>query len=273
VSGCTLMEIVEAAHIKPHAEQPDDDPANGLLLRADLHTLFDLHLIGIEPDTLTGPDKTLSGNSKVMMPDTEANHTDCQRVPRLLDHRQAIIADAHTPKSLQPTDRPLDYPTHFPQAAAVAALPFIDLRLDPQPGQQPAGGFAVVACIGVQLVGVFLRPSYLATDMREVQDDGNDFFVVTGIGSGCVNRHRYAVAVHQQRVFGAFFRPVHGTGASEFAATEGSHDHTIHDDEVRIELVVLAQQAEEIGMEPIPDARMRSRIGLTPCGFKTFEVG
>ena len=47
------MEIVEAAHIKPYAEEPDDDPANGLLLRADLHTLFDLHLIGIEPNTLT----------------------------------------------------------------------------------------------------------------------------------------------------------------------------------------------------------------------------
>jgi hypothetical protein len=26
---------------------------NGLLLRADLHTLFDLNFLGIEPDTLT----------------------------------------------------------------------------------------------------------------------------------------------------------------------------------------------------------------------------
>ena len=30
----------------------DNKPQNGLLLRADIHTLFDLNLIGIEPDQL-----------------------------------------------------------------------------------------------------------------------------------------------------------------------------------------------------------------------------
>lgn len=53
VSGCRLVDIVEAAHIKPYRGEQDNDPANGLLLRADLHTLFDLNLLGIEPDTLT----------------------------------------------------------------------------------------------------------------------------------------------------------------------------------------------------------------------------
>jgi hypothetical protein len=52
ISGCRLMDIVEAAHIKPYRGEQDNDPANGLLLRADLHTLFDLEFIGIEPDTL-----------------------------------------------------------------------------------------------------------------------------------------------------------------------------------------------------------------------------
>jgi hypothetical protein len=53
ISGCRLMDLVEASHIKPYRGQPDNHPANGLLLRADLHTLFDLNLIGIEPGTLT----------------------------------------------------------------------------------------------------------------------------------------------------------------------------------------------------------------------------
>jgi len=52
ISGCTLMDVVEAAHIKPYRGDGDNHPANGLLLRADLHTLFDLDLIGIEPESL-----------------------------------------------------------------------------------------------------------------------------------------------------------------------------------------------------------------------------
>jgi len=45
--------VLEAAHIKPYRGKTDSHLENGLLLRADLHTLFDLNLIGVEPDTLT----------------------------------------------------------------------------------------------------------------------------------------------------------------------------------------------------------------------------
>ena len=51
VSGCSLVDIVEAAHIWPYRNLSDHHPDNGLLLRADLHTLFDLDLMGIDPDT------------------------------------------------------------------------------------------------------------------------------------------------------------------------------------------------------------------------------
>jgi len=44
--------LVDAAHIFPHRGARDDDPQNGLLLRKDLHALFDAHLIGINPKTL-----------------------------------------------------------------------------------------------------------------------------------------------------------------------------------------------------------------------------
>jgi len=52
VTGCEIVALLEAAHINPHRSENDNHPANGLLLRADIHTLFDLHLLGIEPDTL-----------------------------------------------------------------------------------------------------------------------------------------------------------------------------------------------------------------------------
>ncbi|WP_165886502.1 HNH endonuclease [Sphingomonas sp. PP-F2F-A104-K0414] len=49
LSGCTVMAIVEAAHIWPYRGEEDNHVQNGLLLRADLHTLYDLDLIGIDP--------------------------------------------------------------------------------------------------------------------------------------------------------------------------------------------------------------------------------
>ncbi|MCA9794905.1 MAG: HNH endonuclease, partial [Candidatus Eremiobacteraeota bacterium] len=51
VSGCGLVDILEAAHISPYRGEKDNHTTNGLLLRADIHTLFDLHLLGIEPET------------------------------------------------------------------------------------------------------------------------------------------------------------------------------------------------------------------------------
>ena len=52
VTGCNVLAILEAAHIKPYRGKNDHNPENGLLLRADIHTLFDLNLLGIEPKTL-----------------------------------------------------------------------------------------------------------------------------------------------------------------------------------------------------------------------------
>ena len=52
VSKCDLPEVLEAAHIWPYRGPKDNHVDNGLLLRADLHTLFDLDLLGIHPNTL-----------------------------------------------------------------------------------------------------------------------------------------------------------------------------------------------------------------------------
>ena len=51
VTGCRLPDLLEAAHISPYRGEKDHHLSNGLLLRADVHTLFDLDLLGIEPDT------------------------------------------------------------------------------------------------------------------------------------------------------------------------------------------------------------------------------
>lgn len=51
ISGCSYEGLLEAAHIQPYSRSNDNGIGNGLLLRADLHTLFDLCLIGIDPAT------------------------------------------------------------------------------------------------------------------------------------------------------------------------------------------------------------------------------
>ncbi|MBI5863007.1 MAG: HNH endonuclease, partial [Planctomycetes bacterium] len=53
ITGCPVLDVLEAAHIRPYRTEADNAPDNGLLLRAYLHTLFDLDLLGIEPQTLT----------------------------------------------------------------------------------------------------------------------------------------------------------------------------------------------------------------------------
>ena len=53
ITGCDLPEALEAAHIVPYNGEQTNHPANGLPLRADIHTLFDLHLLSIEPESRT----------------------------------------------------------------------------------------------------------------------------------------------------------------------------------------------------------------------------
>jgi hypothetical protein len=52
ITGFDAGEALEAAHIIPYSETENNDPTNGLLLRADIHTLFDLNLLVIHPENL-----------------------------------------------------------------------------------------------------------------------------------------------------------------------------------------------------------------------------
>jgi len=53
ITGCEILAVLEAAHINRYRGEKDNHVENGLLLRADIHTLFDLDLIGIEPSRLS----------------------------------------------------------------------------------------------------------------------------------------------------------------------------------------------------------------------------
>lgn len=53
ITGCSILHILEAAHINPYKGPKNNHASNGLLLRADIHTLFDLDMLGIHPQRLT----------------------------------------------------------------------------------------------------------------------------------------------------------------------------------------------------------------------------
>ena len=51
ITDCDVESAIEAAHIIPYQGTQTNHSTNGLPLRADIHTLFDLHLLSIRPDT------------------------------------------------------------------------------------------------------------------------------------------------------------------------------------------------------------------------------
>ena len=63
VTGCDVVAVLEAAHIVPYLGVATNHPENGLLLRADIHTLFDLGLLVITQDLRVAVHPSLFGTS------------------------------------------------------------------------------------------------------------------------------------------------------------------------------------------------------------------
>lgn len=50
ITGERTLPALEAAHIRPYAESGSHEPSNGLLLRRDIHSLFDSGYVTVTPD-------------------------------------------------------------------------------------------------------------------------------------------------------------------------------------------------------------------------------
>jgi len=67
ITGCGVEAVLEAAHIVPYKGSKTNHEGNGLLLRADLHTLFDLRLVAVDVETmrlLVSPELDSTGYEK-----------------------------------------------------------------------------------------------------------------------------------------------------------------------------------------------------------------
>src|SRR5262249_23985605 len=50
LSSSRVLHVLESAHIKPYAASGTHSPVNGILLREDIHTLFDLGYLTVTPE-------------------------------------------------------------------------------------------------------------------------------------------------------------------------------------------------------------------------------
>lgn len=94
VTDGKVLPVLEAAHIRPFAQGGEHDIANGLLLRSDVHALFDLGYLTITPDLVVRASRRLK--------DDFDNGNDYRR----LDGREIHVPPA---RRLQPDRRLLEW--------------------------------------------------------------------------------------------------------------------------------------------------------------------
>ncbi len=88
ITGSDVIETLEAAHIASHAHGGTMTVANGLLLRTDLHTLFDLDLIALDTATWT-----VLLSPKLLQTESAGEFMDRQlRLPVVQEHRPDVQA-------------------------------------------------------------------------------------------------------------------------------------------------------------------------------------
>lgn len=97
ITGCTTEVVLEAAHVIPVSEGGSYALDNGILLRSDIHRLFDLDLVAIDPEYLEvhiadeiGDDYGQYAGSVVYLPDggPKACHFVCRWKQFLADRAQ-----------------------------------------------------------------------------------------------------------------------------------------------------------------------------------------
>ncbi|MEH2458149.1 HNH endonuclease [Nostoc sp.] len=79
ITGFGPNKVLQAAHIIPYLGSETNHPSNGILLRVDIHILFDQHLLSIHPKnyevvispSLCGTDYEGLGEKKLLLPDKD----------------------------------------------------------------------------------------------------------------------------------------------------------------------------------------------------------
>jgi hypothetical protein len=89
VTGCDAVPALEAAHILPYLGDKSHFVGNGILLRSDIHTLFDLDLLAVDPKKLAvSVARSLRGTQYA---DLEGEPLSRPKDPRHAPDRDALV--------------------------------------------------------------------------------------------------------------------------------------------------------------------------------------
>ena len=89
VSGERVLPVLDAAHIKPHGRSGPNRVANGLLLRTDIHTLFDKGFMTLLPDLTIRASQAIRDRFENGRDYYAFDGRQLQRVPSASDDRPA----------------------------------------------------------------------------------------------------------------------------------------------------------------------------------------
>ncbi|WP_224229861.1 HNH endonuclease [Xanthomonas oryzae] len=113
VTGSNAVRVLEAAHILPYRGEHTNRVDNGLLLRSDIHTLFDLGLLWFEDlrlavsAELKGTDYEAMQGTPLKLPRTPACHPNPEHLKhhaRLARQRNGIDEAKNRPGVSQPKE-------------------------------------------------------------------------------------------------------------------------------------------------------------------------
>lgn len=97
VTGCAIEPLLEAAHIHPYLGPHTNHVTNGLLLRADIHTLFDLGFLAVDAghrligaEILSGTDYAALIGQELALPSNASDRPSGKALDWHREHRYAV---------------------------------------------------------------------------------------------------------------------------------------------------------------------------------------
>lgn len=195
-----------------------------------------------------------------------ANQNHSKPQPSKIIGRVTIRPQPHAPELLHPTERPLNVPAEFTQAAPAGSTALSEQRFNVAMTQLRAVPFVIVAAIALQTVGTPTWPSDLSGDGRHRIEQRDGLRDIIAVGGGQMHRQRHSAGVGDQVDLTAGLATIHGTGASFCACAERSQMATVNQEAAEVDLFQEAQIVQETLVDVRPDAHTTPPTQPPPAG-------
>jgi hypothetical protein len=182
------------------------------------------------------------------------------------EFRSPFVPNAQAPELFEPTDRPLNEPSEYPQLAAMLPAPFPQHRLDTTTTQFLPIVLIVVSTVSLQSFRTLSWPTYLARDGRHLVDQSNGFQVIIAVSRGQSQGDGHALRIGQQVRFATELAPIYWTGACLRSAADRPKVRAVDEEALEVQLLAETQMLQEQQPDLGPDAGGRPITQTPPAG-------